>query len=186
MKQTIKIVGTLTLACAICSFFLALVYSSAKDKIEENQKQRFNQAIAILAPETATIERMPLGEDIIYKLFDAKHSLIGYAFLAVGEGYQDKINMLVTIDPQLEKIEGVSVLESSETPGLGAKIQEPEFLRQFANKKISKPLQCVKTEPKATQDIKAITGATVSSSSVVKILNKRISQIREKINYLKK
>jgi len=186
MKETLRITGVLTITCVVCSFFLSFVYSSVKGKIELNQKQRFNDAITILAPDAATVEELTLEDDTVYALFDKQRSLIGYAFLARGQGYQDKITLLAITGPSLQKLKGVVVLESSETPGLGAKIQEPAFLQQFVNKNVSQPLKCIKTKPKAPQDIAAITGATISSRAVVNILNKRLSQLRREIAHTKK
>ena len=103
---------------------------------------------------------------------------LGYAFIAQGQGYQGKIKMLAVSDPRLTVLKGIEVIESVETPGLGAKIQEHPFKDQFSGLAVA-PIECVKTTPQHPGQIKAITGATISSRAVVAILNRRIKELRQ-------
>ena len=138
--------------------------------------------MATLAPEAVRIENITIKEETIYKLFAQKKNLIGYGFVASGQGYQGKIKILVVTDKSLEYLKGIEVVESLETPGLGAEIQEDPFKDQFKNLNIKEELTCIKGEIKRNGQIKAITGATVSSRAVVNTLNKRIKEIRKLIN----
>jgi len=165
--------------CVICAFFLAFVYGVAKDKIEINAKKRMEDAISSLAPEAATIKKIEAGTGIIYQLIDAKNDLIGYTFLAEGQGYQGKIKILAAIDPSLEYLKGIEIIELIETPGLGAKIQDIPFRKQFNELKVSPSIECLKGDSTRNNQVKAITGATVSSRAVVNILNKRIEELRK-------
>ena len=69
-------------------------------------------------------------------------------------------------------------MESTETPGLGARINEGWFKLQFKDLDISHNIKYSKTEPTGDDQIQAITGATVSSRSVVAIVNRRVEEIR--------
>ena len=178
MKETFKIVGVLTGVCVLCAFFLSFVYGTAQLKIEENKKKGIEHAISKLMPETKA-EKMEIENEEIYELSDKRNNLLGYAFIAQGQGYQGKIKMLAVINSSLEKLEGIEVLESIETPGLGAKIQEAEFKNQFKNLKVSVPIEYVKGYPEKDNQIVAITGATVSSRSVTNILNKKIETLKK-------
>lgn len=178
MKEIIKITSTLTIVCLICAFFLAFSYGLANKKIIVNSKKRVTEAISTLAPEAKSIKKVIFESEEIYHLFDTKEKLIAYAFIAQGQGYQGKIKMLVVSDPSLNFIKGIEVIESLETPGLGAKIQEPPFKNQFKNLKVKKEMTCIKDDPSGEGEIKAITGATVSSQAVINILNKRLKQIK--------
>jgi len=182
MKEVVRITSVLTLVCLICALLLSVVYGLTNKKIAANKARRVQEALTTLAPEAAKIEKIIIEEETIYKLFDQEENLIGYGFVASGQGYQGKIKMLVVSDKSLEYLKGIEVVESLETPGLGAKIQEASFKNQFKDLKAAEDMVCVKDSVTRRGQIKAITGATVSSRAVVNILNTRIKEIRELIN----
>jgi len=182
MKEVVRITSVLTLVCLICALLLSVVYGLVNKKIAINKVRRVQEALATLAPEAAKIEKIIIEEEIIYKLLDQKKNLIGYGFIASGQGYQGKIKMLVVSDKSLEYLKGIEVVESLETPGLGAKIQETSFKNQFKDLTVTEDIVCVKDEITRRGQIKAITGATVSSRAVVNILNTKIKEIKEFIS----
>ncbi|MDP8290500.1 MAG: RnfABCDGE type electron transport complex subunit G [Candidatus Susulua stagnicola] len=182
MKEVIRITSVLTLVCIICGLLLAVVYGLANEKIEINKEKRIEKALAMLAPDAINVEELTIVTETIYKLSNQNKNLIGYGFIASGQGYQGKIKMLVVTDKLLEYIKGIEVVESLETPGLGAKIQKNPFKNQFKNLSITKDITCIKNDTPREGQIKAITGATVSSRAVVNTLNKRIKEIKELLN----
>ncbi len=182
MKEVFRITSVLTLVCLICALLLSVVYGLANKKIEMNKEKRVEEALTTLAPEAARVEKVTLEKETLYQLFNQKGSLTGYGFIASGQGYQGKIKMLVVSDRSLSYLKGIEVVESLETPGLGAKIQEKPFKGQFKGLGVAKDMACVKDEVTKPGQIKAITGATVSSRAVVNILNTRIREIRELIS----
>ena len=181
MKQSFKITGVLTLVCVICAFLLSYVDGLARRKIEMNTQRRIRDSIHILAPGAKTIKELEVADEPIYKLLGDNNKLMGYAFIAAGQGYQGTIKMLTVINPGLNRLEGIEVVESLETPGLGAKIQDDFFKKQFKNLDVGQPIECVKEVPVKDNQIKAITGATVSSRAVVNILNKRIEELKKQL-----
>ncbi len=181
MKDTIKIIGVLTLVCVICAFFLSFIFALAREKIEGNNNKIQQEAIYRLAPSAEKVTEVKAGNDVIYKLFDNKGDLIGYVFLAEGQGYQGKIKILAAVNPCFDEMKGIEIIDSVETPGLGDKIQGEAFKRQFNNLIISLPIEYVKDVPNKDNQIRAITGATVSSRAVVNILNDKINQLRERL-----
>ena len=181
MKEAVRITLVLTIVCLLCALALSFVHGAAKDKIAKNAAAMVQQAITTLAPTMKSMKTIGQKEDVIYELSDSTGNVIGYAFLAEGQGYQGKIKMLSVISPNLVKLEGIEVLESVETPGLGAKIQDMPFRKQFIDLAIDPQIVCTKEEVTSPNQIKAITGATVSSKAVVNILNKRIAELKEQI-----
>ena len=179
MKEFFKIMGVLTITCVICAFFLAVVFSSAKEKISMNEKKRIKQAIENLAPDSVTVQELKLKDQVVYKLFDKNKKLMGYAFIAKGQGYQGTIKILSVIDPTLQKLEGIEIIESVETPGLGAKIQDDPFRKQFDGLSVLPQIECLKDQVQKNNQIQAITGATISSRAVVNILNKEIKTLEK-------
>ncbi|MBN3040118.1 MAG: FMN-binding protein [Candidatus Omnitrophica bacterium] len=182
MKETIKITSVLTFVCILCSFLLAFVWAQLQDRVIQNEKDYFQDSLSRLEPDSVKIEELNVSGELIYKLIDNNSRLLGYAFTATGQGYQDKITLLAVIDSKFQNLKGVEVLKSSETPGLGAKIQEENFLSQFKGINVETAVECLKTETKQPNQIKAITSATVSSRAVVRILNQKIEDLRAKLN----
>jgi len=170
MKEAVKITLVLSSVCVFCGFLLAVVHGLAEERIETNARMRIEKAISNLAPDKHTLEEIIVGQDRIYKLRNKNNKLIGYAFSAEGQGYQGKIKILAVINPSLTELVGIEIVESLETPGLGAKIADKPFKEQFKGLEVS-----------ALGQVQAITGATVSSKAVVHILNRRIKLLQEQL-----
>jgi electron transport complex protein RnfG len=109
--------------------------------------------------------------------YDAADQLVGYAIPAQGMGYQDRIGLLFGVDPAARRLLGLQVLESRETPGLGARIaDDPAFLDSFRGLAIEldhrgqpRPPQLAALAASGA-GIDAITGATVSCQAVARIV----------------
>lgn len=120
------------------------------------------------------------GKSARYNLFrvDQAGKQAGWVIKAAGQGYADKIEVLIGLDPSLEVITGLFILEQKETPGLGNKITFPRWRNQFVNKKTDIPLVVAGTDKQTSNVIDAVTGATISSRSVTTIVNRTIGDIR--------
>jgi electron transport complex protein RnfG len=124
----------------------------------------------------------------IYATFDIQNRFIGIAAEAAAPGYQDVIRILFGYKPDCECITGINVLKMTETPGLGDKIaKDPQFLKNFTaldarlndgKNGLRHAIQTVK-HGKKTQpwQIDAISGATISSNAIGKMLNERAQQV---------
>jgi electron transport complex protein RnfG len=121
------------------------------------------------------------GKTIRYSVFEAKTEgqLAGWVVKTAGQGYADKIEMLIGLDPQVEKITGLFVLDQKETPGLGNKIVTDAWRSQFLAKSTGQALTAVKGNAKAGNEIDAITGATISSKAVTDIINTAVNDLRK-------
>ncbi len=120
-------------------------------------------------------------EEDIYRVYNNTGTLAGYIFTAEGRGYQGPIKIICGISVSLDRLLGIEILESTETPGLGAKIDSKDFKNQFKGLAVMPQITYTKSPPADENQIQAITGATVSSRSVVNILNSKIEQIRDKL-----
>lgn len=176
MKNYLKISLALLVTAALSGMLLSLANIAAKSKIEENQRQAVEEGIRSIEPSAQTIE------EIDSDIFELKKggSKIGYAFLTQGQGYQGPIKILCGVDSQFESILGIEIIESTETPGLGARINESWFKKQFAQLNVKGLITYVKGKPQRSNEVEAITGATVSSKAVVDILNKAVAEMRVK------
>ena len=108
----------------------------------------------------------------------------GWAIKTNGQGYADRIELLVGLAPSLNKITGLFILGQKETPGLGNKIVTDEWRSQFVNIPASPALTVVKGKDGSATEIKAITGATISSRSVTQIINAAIADLRTPLTEL--
>jgi electron transport complex protein RnfG len=106
--------------------------------------------------------------------FDESGNKIGYAMAHREAGFQDFIKLIFGYDVKTKRLLGMEILESKETPGLGDKIYlDLEFVGEFDG--VEAPLVGVKKgKGKETSDVEMITGATISSKAVIRIINHAI------------
>ena len=110
-----------------------------------------------------------------YEIYDINEQLIGYAFIARGNGYGGEIDILIGIDTDYN-IEKISILSNTETPGLGTQIEEGFFTDQFIGLGAD-DIDLIDDGGK----IDAITGATISSKAVIDAVRDTIDEKIETI-----
>jgi len=117
----------------------------------------------------------------LYPCYDKDSSLVGIAIEAREQGFQDVIKIIYGYSPKSQAIVGMKVLQSTETPGLGDKIEtDKDFLQNFVKLDVSlnedhsaliEPIVMVKSGEKTKEnEISAITGATISSKAIAKMM----------------
>lgn len=90
-------------------------------------------------------------------------------FEVVTKGYnKDGLDLLICMNSD-GSVGGISVLSISETPGLGTKVNDDEFLGKF--KGISSEAVIVKQQPTSENEVQAVTSATYSSKGVASAVN---------------
>ena len=159
MKENVKRVLVLTIIVLVSSLSLYAYNLSVESVLEAQEAAELKEEINAIFPDA---ERFVQKDDIYY-IYSDNGDLIGYAFEAIGKGYGGDISLLVGVNNDKDlTIKKVSVLSQSETPGLGTRITEDEFISQFNNKTI----EAIKLRSN-NGEIDAITGATISSNAVV-------------------
>lgn len=105
-----------------------------------------------------------------------------YIFEFEGRGLWGMIKGLVTLKSDLETIQNIRIIAQEETPGLGGRITEKEFLDQFQNKKMVPELFLVLRQ-KAVSDneIDAISGASLTSKALLKMINRSGKRFRRRL-----
>jgi Na+-transporting NADH:ubiquinone oxidoreductase subunit C len=99
------------------------------------------------------------------------------AFEISGSGLWGPIEGVIALNPGYETIKGLTIIRQEETPGLGGRIGEKEFLNQFKNKMIIPKLEI--TAPGKAQNknqVDGITGATMSGKALEVLLNSEIGE----------
>ncbi|MCP4699374.1 MAG: FMN-binding protein [Gammaproteobacteria bacterium] len=183
----------------LSGFLVVLVYQITLPIITENLRLALERAVFkvipgavsrvnfILSPEGMvraddSAGGGPVQGEKIYAGYDESGRLAGVAMEAAAPGYQDVVRTLYGYSPKCECIVGITVLQSTETPGLGDKVEtDPGFLANFealdarlnaAKTALAHPIRTVKHGTKTNPwQIDAISGATVTSKAIGKGLN---------------
>ena len=141
--------------------------------------------VLVRADADKTVEIVTDDGKVVYKVFSADDKHIGWVIKGAGSGFADRIELLIGLNAYASRILGMYVLDQKETPALGDKISKPDFQGRFRDKWTEDkgaraPLVAVRTATGAApgNDILAVTGATVSSQSVCKIVNKAVDEFK--------
>lgn len=180
MNKVVQMLLVLTGIGIISGGLLAIVDGWADPLIAANKKAETEAAIFRVQSEGKSYEPLNNTDFEVYKVKNDKAEEIGYALVYEGNGFQGKIRLICGLSADLEKILALEILEQVETPGLGTKIIEKPFTDQFKQLQTSPKVNWVKgVEPENPNEIQAITGATISSKSVVAIINNGIEQMKK-------
>ena len=181
MRKILQIIIVLTAVGLISGVALVFIYRYTAPLILENQIKETQGAIFKVFPEGVSFEKSRKSKDVFLVKNKSGKSL-GYAFTAEGNGYQGKIKLMAGVKQDLKTLSGIEILESQETPGLGHEITTKKFKDQF--RKLSSIPEILSTKgkkPVGTNQIEAITGATISSKAVVGILNNKLETLRNEL-----
>jgi len=116
--------------------------------------------------------------DKVFLGYDEAGNPVGFAMEAEGFGFQDIIGLIFGYDAETGQVLGMKVLRHLETPGLGDKIvKDMAFVGEFDG--VDAPILGVKPDRNTGNpaQVDMITGATISSKAVIKIINERITEL---------
>ncbi len=176
-----------------CALLIVTVYLQTAPVIAHNRAVALQQAIFTVLPGTRDTlalrrdadGRLRLAKDPtqaeLYLGLNEDGEPVGVAIEAAGMGYADVIRLLYGYAPGRGEIVGMQVLESRETPGLGDKIYKDAAFVAFFDalpvplsedgSAVAEPLAAVKPgDARADWQIDSITGATISSRAVARII----------------
>lgn len=193
----------------LSGLLVVMVYEITKPIIAENKRIAIEKAISVVVPNVSSKRDFILGEkglvlfdpeqkgasegELIYAAYNEKDELQGIALEAAATGYQDIIRILYGYDPVCQCVTGIKILKMAETPGLGDKIAfDPTFLENFTKLDASlndtkdalqNAIVTVKNGRKTERwQIDAISGATISSKAIGKMINQSAQKIMPLIN----
>jgi len=189
--SSLRLVATLALAGLLSGLALAGAYQITKPTIDANKARALQRAVFEVVPGATRMEKwardgerlVPADEGapaapgaIVFAAFGEGDRFLGYAIEGEGAGYQDTIRLLVGYDPAARRVIGMYVLDSRETPGLGDRIyKDAAFVGNFADLAVDPGIVLVKGGRTADNQVDAITGATISSRAVVRIVSETLS-----------
>ena len=180
-----RLVTTLSVAGLLSGLIIVSVFEATLPTINAYKARVQREAVFKVLPGISRFERLvyrdgrlaavtkeETGQEYVFAGYDDQDQLVGYAIPSAGPGFQDTIRLLYGYLPQARKVVGMEILESRETPGLGDKIyKDAAFVANFADLSIDPEIVTVKKGKKsAPNQVDAITGATISSKAVVRII----------------
>lgn len=181
-KSIIQLGLILLVITAIAGLILGVVYNVTKDSIANQEKLANENAMKALLTDADSFTKkdMSLPASVLEVNEGKKGSeSAGYAIKVSSKGYGGQIQVMVGIDKS-GKLAGIQILSQAETAGLGANCTNPEFYGQYAGKSIEKDIEVVKAEGNDSQ-IKAITGATITSKGVTTAVNDAVKFYKENL-----
>jgi len=193
--KSAKLIIVLTVVTILAGLSLSLLNAWAEPKIEKHRMKVRNNAVKKVLPNVAKFEKDTINGSTFFIGKNDSNQIVGVSFIAKGKGYQSDIRIMVGMDTSLTNLYGAKILEQAETPGLGSKISEDPtrddpnwFMQQFQDLKLDNQyINYIKSgQPKKNKaEIKAITGATISSKSVVNIINETVKDYKNYTNFAK-
>ncbi|MFH0962663.1 MAG: RnfABCDGE type electron transport complex subunit G [Planctomycetota bacterium] len=202
------------LAVSACAALLvAGVYTATSDVIRRNEAMVKQSALHRVFPDAQEFDFRtfadPHDADRTVVVTRADGKPVGYATVGKAAGYGGTIRVLVGLGPDIQAptVKLIEVLSHSETPGLGAKIQEvastetlwswigkkltgkskgeaqplaPWFQAQFAGRNAAQ-VRAFARNPKEGGEIDAITAATVSSRAVATAVLDGVTHVTETV-----
>jgi electron transport complex protein RnfG len=174
MRMSIK----LFIITAVAALALGITHAVTEEPIRLQNEQASMEARKAVLPDAQEFVQVDISEykdeyPNVVEVYQGKSGddTVGYVFKVISKGYGGDVELFVGIDAKENKIESVSIISHNETPGLGAKAAEPDFLSQYTGKSAGSPLAVVRGS--ATQDtqVEAITGATITSKAVTQGVN---------------
>ncbi len=184
--SSLRLIATLTLAGLASGLLLVGVYELTLPIIEANKAAALERAVFQVLPGTTSMAPLGLRDDAlalasgdedeppsVFLGRDDDGALTGYAIRWQGTGFQDVIELIYGYDPERELVVGMEILASKETPGLGDKIfKDASFVANFEALAVRPEILAVPKGGKTqAHEVDCITGATISSKAVVKIIN---------------
>jgi H+/Na+-translocating ferredoxin:NAD+ oxidoreductase subunit G len=191
-----RLIISMAIAGFISGVIIISIYLLTFDTIKENKARELQNAVFKVLPGVSKMQKLhqidnklvvvktdEVDEEMIFAGYDDQGQFIGYAIQGAGPGFQDTIKLLFGYQLNQSIIIGMEILDSRETPGLGDKIfKDRDFVNEFKSLLIETEIKSVKKGKKSQQnEVDSITGATISSKAVVKIINKAYQKWFQKL-----
>ena len=169
-KEILRVGFILFVITAVSALLLAYANDITAPIIEQNAKIKTENSMKLLIPEADEFEQ----KENIY-VAKASGELVGVCVISEALGYGGTVQVMVGVDKE-GKVAGIDILSHSETPGLGANADNPDFTNQFTGK--TGNITVSKTAG-GENEIQAISGATVTSNAVTKAVNDALTAAAE-------
>lgn len=196
-----RLIMTLAFGGAFAGLLIATVYEKTLPAIQKYADAKIEGAVNEVLGKPARLETLylvgdklsrtpPAGVELrevtkAYVGFNDKDVRVGVAVEAVEPGFADDVRLMIGFDPATATLTGFSILGQKETPGLGDKIEkDASFTERFKGK--TTPLKGTKNATSDARAVQTITGATISSRTVIQIINHAVALWQPRLLALEK
>ena len=172
MKKIIGLVVSLTVIAGVCAAVLAYVNTITKEPIAAMLVQKtVDAARAVMPAGVADVAKTDGG---VFVGKSADGAIVGYAVTgADAGGYGGDVVLMVGFQADRKTVVCYKTLAAAETPGLGMKLNTPEFQSQFGGRDAT----TLKVK-KDGGEIEAITAATITSRAVCRAIAAAAAKLR--------
>lgn len=171
VRGILRIVISLMLICICVAATVSLSYALTKDKIEMMRLETERASVrSVFGKENITyktLDNVPSTVTSVFEVMETDGTVCGYAVAVSPSGFGGNIDMIVGVGVD-GKIVGVDITALSETPGLGSRVNDDVYLGQYRG---------LGGELSLGDDVDAISGATISSRSVMAGVNRALSAL---------
>ena len=177
MKETLRLVLTLSIICLVAGALLAAVDSMTREPIAEANRDKKLAALQNVLPDydnspdanIVTVEHA--GQTWTFQVALKDKTFVGAAVeTSSPAGYGGDISLMLGINAE-NQTQAIAILGQKETPGLGANIESDAFKGLFAKKDLATTQWAV---AKDGGEIDEITAATISSRAVTEAVKAAI------------
>lgn len=187
-KKIVKDALILTAFTLVLGFVLGLVYEITKDPIAEAKEAAAQAAYQEVFPDAKHFEAMEgfdkeaatkvvtdagFADEIsdVQTAYDSEGGqVLGYVITVTAkDASQANITFSVGIRND-GTVNGYSITDIAETPGLGMHAEDEDFIANFQNKKVD-AFTVVKAAPASDSEIESISGATITTRAIANGVN---------------
>lgn len=165
MKEIIKLSLTLMIICAIAAGALAVTNDVTSKIIADNELKAKVASMQRLFPTVEKLEDQTVDGQTGTVGFDAGGKMVGVLAEGRAEGYGGTIRFNLAVDGE-GKIVELDIVEHAETPGLGAKIVDEGYRKQYEGLTADSDFK-----------VDTISGATVSARAMESGVKKALQDI---------
>ena len=192
VKAMLKEAGILFAITLISGLILGFVYELTKEPIRQQQQKAVTQACQTVFSDAASFQEitytasLSLTEKesengvklgVVFEAKDGSGETIGYVISTTStRGYGGNIVLYTGVSKE-GTVKGVSILEISETAGLG--MQASQVLVPQVKDKSVDAFTYTKNGSRADSEIDAISGATITTKAFVNAVNAAIDVSKE-------
>lgn len=191
--KALKIIIFVVIMGTVSSALLVGINSFTEPLISKNEELKLKSAVLdVLEIPYEKLTAVNIFKDKVRVLAADKDKFFistdgAAAFEFYGPGLWGPISGVASLNPGLSTIKTIKILHQEETPGLGSRISEHSFLKQFRGKEFfPKLIFMPEGRAGARNEVDAITGATGSSKALEKLLNgvlqKNANLLKEQLN----
>jgi Na+-translocating ferredoxin:NAD+ oxidoreductase subunit G len=193
MNDGFKMIRLMGVVSLLCGLLIVGTDLNTRSRIRSNREVIMRESVAQLLPgiEKQIIYGIQPSGDLkilasadvagprLFAGYDASGRFLGVVIETSERGYADIISAMYAYAPDSQTITGFQVVDMKETPGLGNRIStDASFLENFKNLDATHPITTVKHGAKKNPwEIDAISGATVSSRAVGRMIQKSVEDV---------